>query len=36
MNSSYNIKNRVSEDVLQKKLLKQLDNGEFEPKKMKK
>ena len=33
-NSSENIRNRVSKDVLCTKLLKQLDNGEYEPKKI--
>ena len=35
-NAAINIKNRVSETVLQNKLLKQLDNGSYEPKKIKK
>lgn len=34
-NASINIKNRVSEAVLQSNLLKQLDNGSFEPRKLK-
>ena len=34
-NASINIKNRVSEAVLQSSLLKQLDNGSFEPRKLK-
>lgn len=34
-NASINIKNRVSEAVLQTSLLKKLDNGSFEPKKLK-
>ena len=33
-NSSENIRDRVCKDVLCNKLLKQLDNGEYEPKKM--
>lgn len=35
-NAAINIKNRVSETVFQNKLLKQLDNGSYEPKKIKK
>ena len=35
INAAINIKNRVSEAVLRKKLLKQLDNGAFEPRKLK-
>lgn len=34
-NASINIKNRVSEAVLQTSLLKKIDNGSFEPKKLK-
>lgn len=34
-NAAVNIENRVSEAVLRNKLLKQLDNGAFEPKKLK-
>ena len=34
-NASINIKNRVSEAVLRNRLLKPLDNGAYEPKKMK-
>ena len=35
VNAAINIRNRVSEAVLRNKLLKQLDNGAFEPKKLK-
>jgi putative transposase len=35
VNAAINIKNRVSEAVLRNRLLKQLDNGAFEPKKLK-
>lgn len=35
VNAAINIKNRVGEAVLRNKLLKQLDNGAFEPKKLK-
>lgn len=35
VNAAINIKNRVCEAVLRDKLLKQLDNGAFEPKKLK-
>ena len=34
-NDAINIRNRVGEDVLRDKLLKRLDNGAFEPKKLK-
>ena len=35
VNAAVNIKNRVSEAVLRNKLLKQLDNGAYEPRKLK-
>ena len=35
-NAAINIKNRVAETVFRNKLLKQLDNGSYEPKKIKK
>lgn len=35
-NAAINIKNRVCEAVLRNKLLKQLDNGAYEPKKLNK
>ena len=35
VNAAINIRNRVSEAVLRNKLLKQLDNGAFEPRKLK-
>lgn len=35
INAAVNIKNRVSEAVLRQSLLKQLDNGAYEPKRMK-
>ena len=36
MNAAINIRNRVIESVLREKLLKKLDNGAYEPKKLKK
>lgn len=35
INAALNIKNRVTVTVLRDKLLKQLDNGAYEPKKLK-
>ena len=36
INAAINIKNRVLEAVLREKLLKQMDNGAYEPKSLKK